>query len=128
MKDLCITSLVLVPVLLAGACGAGDDVADGARASCAYGGLLTDCEDADRTPEAACWRMVDCGAIAISNETQDYWFDWDRCVDTIERLTEERQRLVINCVAASTCDQLRVDGSPDQPNTDQLYCVQLGAR
>jgi hypothetical protein len=126
MKDLCITSLVLVLA----ACGAGDDVAEGARANCAYGGLLTDCEDAERTPEGACWRMVDCGAIAITDEgeNRDWVFDWDRCVNTIEGMTAEKQRWTINCIAASSCDQLRVDGSPEQPNGDQLYCIQLGAR
>jgi hypothetical protein len=126
MKDLCITSVTLVLALAA--CGAGDDVAQGAHGRCAYGGALTDCDDTERTAEAACWRMVDCGAIALNNDTEDYIFDWDRCVDTIERLTADRQALVIDCVAASTCDQLRVDGSPDRPNTDQLYCVALGAR
>ena len=126
MRNLCITSLVLVLA----ACGAGDDVAEGARTNCAYGGLLTDCEDADRTPESACWRMVECGAIAVSEnrEDRDWVFDWDRCVDTIERMSAEKQRLSINCVAASTCDQLRVDGSPGQPDGDQMYCIQLGAR
>lgn len=126
MKDLCITSFVLVLA----ACGTGDDVASGARSNCAYGGLLTDCEDADRTPEAACWRMVDCGAIAVNEPAEDrnWVFDWGNCVDTLERMSPERQRLTINCVTASTCDQLRVDGSPDQPNREQMYCIELGAR
>lgn len=107
-------------------CGAGDDVAGGARASCAQGGELTDCPDAERTAEAACWRLVDCGAIAVDHP-EEFRFDWGRCVDGLDQLTADRRRLVIDCIAASTCDQLRVDGSPDAPNTDQMYCLALGA-
>ena len=86
----------------------------GARAECAFGGALTDCTDAERTPEAACWRLVDCGAIAVDikqpgdmNPGDDA--DWGGCVEQIERLTADRQRLVVSCVAAATCDELRVD-------------------
>lgn len=121
MKALCLASLVLV----LGACGAGDDVAGGARANCAQGGELTDCPDAERTPEAACWRLVDCGAIAIDHP-EEFRFDWGNCVDYIETRTADHQRLIVNCIAASTCDQLRVDGSPETPNTDQMYCIAFG--
>jgi len=118
------------------ACSAGDDVAGGARAQCAQGGELNDCPDAERTAQGACWRLVDCGAIAVSsvNSNGDHRFDWNRCVDGagqgrgIENLSPEYQRLVINCIAASTCDQLRVDGSPGDPNTDQMLCLALGGR
>ena len=122
----CFASLALAVI---GACSAGDDVAGGARAQCAAGGELTDCPDADRTAQGACWRLVDCGAIAVrSGDPMSGQFDWDSCVGSIERLAAEYQRLVINCIAASTCDQLRVDGSPDQPNTNQLLCIALGGR
>ncbi len=121
-----IAGLALVVVA---ACGADDDVAGGARAQCAQGGELTDCPDAERTAPGACWRLVDCGAIAVSSgDPMSGRFDWDRCVGRIEGLAAEYERLVINCIAASTCDQLRVDGSPDQPNTDQMLCVALGGR
>jgi hypothetical protein len=122
MKGFFLASLALVTV---SACGTGDDVAGGARANCAQGGELTDCPDAERTAEGACWRLVDCGAIPVDHP-DEFRIDWGRCVDGIESLTSDYERLVINCVAASTCDQLRVDGSPNQPNTDQMYCLRLG--
>jgi len=120
--------LASLAVAIVSACGAGDDVAGGSRANCAQGGALTDCPDAERTSEGACWRLVDCGAIAldVDIEAEPFRFDWGRCVDSIDTLTADRQRLVISCIAASTCDQLRVDGSPDRPNGDQLYCLRLG--
>lgn len=110
------------------ACGAGDDVAGGARAQCAAGGELLDCPDAERTSEGACWRMVDCGAISVNSvdDNGNHRFDWSRCVDGLESEIEARRRLVINCIAASSCDQLRMDGSPEQPNTEQNYCLVLG--
>jgi hypothetical protein len=122
MKGFVLASLALVTVT---ACGTGDDVAGGARAYCAQGGQLTDCPDAERTPEAACWRLVDCGAIAVDHP-DDNRTDWGTCVDGIGSMTPDYRRLVINCIAASTCDQLRVDGSPDTPNLDQNYCFRLG--
>jgi hypothetical protein len=108
-----------------GACGAGDDTIEGARAVCAQGGALTDCPDAERTAQGACWRLVDCGAIAVKSD-DDNRFTWGRCVDAIESLTADRQRLVINCIAASTCDELRVDGSPDNPNPNDIRCLRFG--
>jgi hypothetical protein len=108
-----------------GACGAGDDTTEGARAVCAQGGALTDCPDAERTAEGACWRLVDCGAISIKSDV-DNRFTWARCVDTLESQTADRQRLVINCIAASTCDELRVEGSPRDPNPNNMYCLRLG--
>ncbi|CAN5726419.1 hypothetical protein BH11MYX3_BH11MYX3_36760 [soil metagenome] len=109
-----------------GACSAGDDVSGGARAQCASGGELLDCPDAARTSQGACWRMVDCGAIAVKSGEMNGRFDWDRCVDTLDTLTEDRRHLVVNCVAASSCDQLHMDGSPEDPNTSQNYCLALG--
>lgn len=107
------------------ACGAGDDTTEGTRAECAQGGALTDCPDAERTAQGACWRLVDCGAISVKSDV-DNRFTWGRCVDTLERQTEDRQRLVISCIAASTCDELRVDNSPDNPNPNDMYCLRLG--
>src|SRR3954452_20446013 len=93
----------------------GTDDRRGTRAECAQGGALTDCPDAERTTQGACWRLVDCGAIAIQASAPNR-FTWGRCVDSLDALTADRQRLVINCVAASTCDELRVNGSPDNPS------------
>jgi hypothetical protein len=108
-----------------GGCGAGDDTTEGTRAECAQGGALTDCPDAQRTAEGACWRLVDCGAISIQS-TNNNRFTWPRCADALEGLTADRQRLVIDCIAASTCDELRVQGSPDNPNTSQMHCLRFG--
>lgn len=105
-----IANLALVVVVSAACDGAG------ARAECEFGGALSDCPDAERTPEAACWRLVDCGAIAVdieqpgdTNPRDDD--DWGGCVEQLEDLSEDRQRLVVGCVAAATCDELRVDGA-----------------
>ena len=108
-----------------GSCGAGDDTTEGTRAECAQGGALTDCPDAQRTAQGACWRLVDCGAISIQS-TNNNRFTWPRCADTLDGLTSDRQRLVINCIAASSCDELRVQGSPDSPNTSQMHCLRFG--
>ena len=110
-------------VLLLAACNAGDDTTDGARANCAQGGVLTDCPDSARTSEGVCWRLVDCAAIPLDAMND---FDWKRCVDGIDKLTADRRTLVINCIAASSCDALKVDGSPDHPNTNQMTCLLLG--
>ena len=101
----------LLGVLALAACGAGDDTADGTRAQCAEGGALNDCPDALRTPEAACWRMVDCGAIPLHHD-ETFRFDWDRCVEEIWDAPDIQQRLIIACVAAATCDQLKDDERP----------------
>ena len=90
------------------ACSAGDDTADGARAQCSEGGELNDCEDTPGTPQAACWRLVDCGAIPLHRE-DEFADDWDNCVDDIEGMREASQRLTIACIGSSTCDQLRLD-------------------
>ncbi|MBC7978919.1 MAG: hypothetical protein H7138_28370 [Myxococcales bacterium] len=116
---------VAVMSLGAGACGTGDDTTEGTRAECAQGGALTDCPDAQRTAQAACWRMVDCGAISVESDVENR-FTWGRCVDTLETQTEARQRVVINCVAASTCAELRVNNSPSNPNPNDMRCLRLG--
>lgn len=97
---LCLWALATV------ACGAGDDTADGTRALCAEGGALNDCPDAPRTPEAACWRMVDCGAIPVHHD-EPFRLDWDRCVEEIWETSDIEQRLIVACIAAATCDQLK---------------------
>jgi hypothetical protein len=92
--------------LVVPACGAGDDTVEGTRSECAYGGAITDCPDATRTPEGVCWRLVDCGAIVVQSDN-DGRFDWGDCVDELDRLTSDREALVVGCIAASTCDELR---------------------
>jgi hypothetical protein len=101
------------------------NTADGTRGACAEGGVLTGCPEAARTPEGACWRLVECGAILLKSDNNNR-LDWDNCVAALDRFTSDRQRLVIDCVAASTCDALRVAGSPADPQTDQMTCLLLG--
>jgi len=108
-----------------GACGAGDDTIEGTRAECAQGGVLADCPDAERTAQGACWRLVDCGAISVKSDNKDR-FTWGRCVDTLESQTADRERLVINCIAAAVCDDLRVNNSPVNPNPNDMRCLRLG--
>ena len=107
------------------ACG-GDDTVEGAHGQCAFGGELNDCPDAERTAEGACWRLVDCAAIPISHDTDNDRFDWGACIDFLDGHTADRRRLMINCVAASICDELRVDGSPDDPNPFEIRCLRIG--
>ncbi len=123
MKGFCFVGAVALASCFV-ACAA-DDASPGARGVCAQGGELTDCPDTERTPAAVCWRLVDCGAIAIDGE-QDFSFDWGRCMDFVEDMPADRTSLVQSCIAASTCDQLRVDGSPTNPNTNQMTCILLG--
>jgi hypothetical protein len=118
-------SLALAAFGVIAACG-GDDTVQGAHGQCAYGGELNDCPDAARTTEGACWRLVDCGAIPINYDPDDNRFDWGRCVDFLDRQTSDRQRIMINCIAASICDELRTDGSPESPNPNDIRCIRIG--
>lgn len=123
-------SLALAAWLTLPACGAGDDTVEGARGPCAFGGQLNDCPDSERTSTAACWRLVDCGAIPVSYENpgdpNDTRFDVGHCIDFLDSRTDDRRRLMINCVAASTCDALRVEGSPGNPNRNEIRCIRIG--
>jgi hypothetical protein len=123
-------SLALAAWLTFAACGAGDDTVEGARGPCAFGGQLTDCPDSERTAVAACWRLVDCGAIPVSyedpNDPNARRFDWGVCVDFLDGRSADRRRIMINCIAASTCDELRVSGSPGDPNREEIRCIRLG--
>ena len=113
----------LLLCLVAGACGG-----TGARSECAEGGALTDCPDADHTPEAACWRLVECAAIPAASSGDNNAFDYGRCIDRIESLDDAAEDLAIECIAASTCDSLKVDGSPDQPNAGQIHCFLIAGQ
>ena len=105
-------------LLLLAACNAGDDTTDGARGLCAEGGALNQCPEPPKTPQDACWKLVDCAAIPLDTMNN---FDWGDCVNGIERLTDDRQRLVIDCIAASSCDALKPD-----PQNGQIACLLLG--
>lgn len=125
------TAGLVLAAFCAFACG-GDDTIEGARGQCAFGGELNDCPDAERTSEGACWRLVDCGAIPAGysnpDDPDDRRFDWGTCADVLDGQTADRRRLVINCIAASVCDELRVSGSPDNPNPNEIRCLRFGAQ
>ncbi len=114
------TSLLLVVA----ACSAGDDTTDGARGLCAVGGAINQCPPADPTPQGACWRMVDCAAIPL-HSMDDSVFDWDHCVNTIEGMTTTAEQLTIECIVASSCDQLKT-GDNHAPHRQDFSCLLLG--
>src|SRR5258707_363314 len=120
-------SLCLASISLLTACSN----ADGTRGQCAEGGELSACPQAERTAEGACWRLVDCGAIPLKKDTnQDGTpnvgiFDWDNCVFTLMSRTDDRQRIVINCIAASTCDALK-PSDISNPDPAEIGCLVAG--
>ncbi len=93
--------------------------ADGTRGQCAEGGTLEQCPESERTAEGACWRLVDCAAIPLKADDPNRQYDWNDCVNDLEQLTDDRQRLVIDCIAVATCDSLKTDPNP---------CLTLGAQ
>lgn len=123
------TAGLVLAAALAASCG-GDDTVEGARGQCAFGGELNDCPDAERTSEGACWRLVDCGAIPAGysnpNDPNARRFDWGQCVDFLDGQSADRRRIMIGCIATSVCDQLRVEGSPDNPNRNDIRCIRIG--
>lgn len=126
MKGL-FASLALAVCSVLGACGAGDDTADGTRAECAHGGALVACPPAERTAQGACWRLVDCAVMPVkSDDKGTNAFDWGKCVDRIMAASDIAEQLVIDCIAASSCDQLQVQGSPHNPDSSMITCLQLG--
>ena len=111
-------------VLLLAACGA--DNTSGARGQCAAGGAINnECPAVDPTAEGACTYLVECAVIPEAS-SDDNVFDWAKCVNAIEGRTSDREQLVIECIEASTCDALQVDGSPDQPNAMEITCLRIG--
>jgi hypothetical protein len=116
---------VWLAVVCSSGCGAGDDTADGTRAECAHGGALVDCPPAERTPEGACWRLVDCAVMPVKSDGNN--FDWGKCFDKIQATSDIAEQLVIDCIAASSCDQLQVQGSPHDPNVSMMACFNLGS-
>jgi hypothetical protein len=95
-------------LLALGGCSLGDDVANGSRGQCAEGGALNDtCTSQVRTPEQACWRLVDCGALPVFRG-EAFRSDWDSCVAEIWDTGDVQEKLIIACINASTCDQLKV--------------------
>ncbi|MBP9087626.1 MAG: hypothetical protein KBG15_16000 [Kofleriaceae bacterium] len=99
---------------------------DGARTGCAVGGALNGCQAPAATVIDACNRLVDCGSIPVDNEDEN-GFDWGRCVDQLESRQVDQQRFTISCIVASACDELRTDGSPNNPY-GRIACLAFGQR
>jgi hypothetical protein len=118
-------TLVALAVSLSPGCD-GDRAADGARGSCAEGGVLQRCEGQVVDSLDACDRMVACAAIPRDAEDEN-GFDWGRCVDRLESLTPAQEQFVISCIGASTCDDLKIQGSPNAPN-GRGFCFEFGDR
>jgi hypothetical protein len=95
---------------------------NGTRGQCAEGGALEQCPEGERTVEGACWRLVDCGAIDLESNN----FDWEVCYERILGTNADQQQLIIDCIAASSCDSLKVDGSPGAPDTNNMTCLVIG--
>src|SRR5688500_1902425 len=106
--------LVLGLAFASSACDDNGDL-DGARGPCAAGGTLAGCDDSERTAEAACWRLVECGAYPLEAKNDDGTddpggLDYGLCLSRLESRTEERARVIIACVVSSTCDELWAPG------------------
>lgn len=121
-----------VLAVLALACG-HDGPDPGVRGPCDQpGGSTLGCTPAAiATPEDACWRMVECGAIPVANPESDpeCCFDWADCVEELDELPAAQLELALACVAAAPCSELLLPGSPDRPtrNDEELpACLQHG--
>ncbi len=71
---------------------------------------MLDCEPvALAGAEEACWRLVQCGAVPVTNPESDpsCCFDWATCVNRIESLPDEQFELALACIEASQCDELK---------------------
>jgi hypothetical protein len=116
---------------LLGACG-DDQPTPGLRGECAQtGGTLLGCDDGViETAEDACWKLVECGVIPVDH-TDDGVLDWSRRVTEIRVTQNERERFILACVEASSCDDLKDGRSPINPPRweDALpLCLQYGDR
>jgi hypothetical protein len=111
--------LTLPSLLLISTSACDDDPRRAPRGVCdTAAGALAGCapdtpSDTPLTIEAACDRLVRCGAFALegSQEGQDRDRDWQNCLNTLrgDEFTAERLRFTLDCVQVSTCDDLRQD-------------------
>jgi hypothetical protein len=112
-----------VAVLALAACDKTNEV-DGARGPCGFGGDLSACPPSELTPGGVCSRLVECAAIPL--DANQNGFDWGRCVDEIETMTADRRTFVVDCIASSTCDTLKSNGSPNDGG--HPFCFGFGGR
>jgi hypothetical protein len=116
---------VLCITALCASCDSTKSV-DGARGRCAVGGAINGCEATALTAIDACNKMVDCGAIPVDHEDPN-GFDWGRCVDDLSSQQPDQQRFTLACIAAAPCDELKTDGSPNNPY-GRIACFTFGDR
>jgi hypothetical protein len=113
--------------LAVGCRGSGPE--PGVRDTCgAPGGPVGVCTaDEIDSAEDACWKMVECGALAVArpDDQGDCGFcDWASCVAYVDALSDDQFELALDCVAAAPCDELKGPGSPDDP--DPPPCLAQG--
>lgn len=124
------TALIALGLALSLAACGDDESLQGVREPCATAsGTLLGCDDDPiESPEDACWRLVACGVIPLEHET-DWVLDWASCVREIERMSEARYDYTLQCIEASSCDDLKVDNSPVNPGSSDPtlpLCLQYG--
>jgi len=115
----------VVAVLSVSAVGCGDDgSSQGFRGPCAAPGAI-DCPSAPlETAEDLCWRLVECGSIPVAGPEGNSVFDWPRCVESVNSLDDYQFEFSLACVEASTCDELKTNGSPNDPGVP--VCLRHG--
>lgn len=101
----------------------------GTRGPCSTAsGEALGCDEAEIvSADDACWRLVECGVIPLKNpeDNPDAFFDWARCVRYVESLSDARFGVVLACVDAASCDDLKTENSPTRTN-DLPLCLQFG--
>jgi hypothetical protein len=106
----CATASFAAMMGLAAACGIEvDGPRDSARTNCATDGDL-DCEPIAVTgADDACWRMVQCRAVRVTNPESDpsCCFDWAACVHHVEALPDDEFEQALACIESASCDELK---------------------
>jgi hypothetical protein len=128
MRRFGVSALAVAVLAGAGACGV-DGPKPGLREPCATAsGPLGQCDPVViDSAEDACWRMVECGALAVARpDDRDScgYCDWTSCVLFIEELPDTSYERALDCVQAASCDALKSSGSPGDP--DPPPCLDQG--
>ena len=97
-------ALCLSAAVLAGACGDPGRLAGPCGLSA---GSLVGCEpeqasDEVRTIADACWKMVECGVLFVS-DVVDSELDYPGCVARLSTYFPERLAYALHCIDAATC-------------------------
>jgi hypothetical protein len=102
----------------------------GARSACA-GGQLECVSESLESAEDVCWRLVECGAIPLTNPegSENCCIDWDACTNYVASFEANDFAFVSACVEISSCDELKARRSPTRPpaSSEELpLCLQYG--